>query len=89
MNRTTVSILILSAAMCIGLAIARAADKPLRPGRLPSDERKALVQGLRLSVQQTDKVDTRRARLAALHVPAGQGPTTVLEPGQVKARLSG
>ena len=89
MSRSSALILIAAAFACVCMTLVRAEDKPLRPGRLPSEERKALVQGLRLSFAQGDGTDTRSARLAALHVPAGEAPTPFLEPGQFSATLSG
>jgi cytochrome c1 len=54
-------------------------------GGLPA----ATETGLALSLSSGGAVDTRRDRLAALHVPAGQPPSAFLPAGPFKARWEG
>jgi cytochrome c551/c552 len=49
----------------------------------------ATETGLALELSSGGKVDTRRDRLAALHVPAGQPPSVFLPAGPFKARWEG
>ena len=49
----------------------------------------ATETGLALELTSGGKSDTRRDRLAALHVPAGQPPSVFLPAGPFKARWEG
>src|SRR5690242_15171630 len=66
---------------------------PFKPGKLPPAELAALQQGLtlRFYARATDAqpLDTRRVRLAALHVPANEPPSPFLPAGPFAARFSG
>ena len=70
-----------------------AAAQELRPGRLSSEDRKALRPGLKLAFVSKAggeaAGDVRGSRLAALHVPAGTPPTPFLSPGPFRATFSG
>ena len=68
----------------------RAADPPLRAGRLPKELVDALKPGLTLAFTADGKtVDARRVRLPALHVPAGTPASPMLPPGPFAATASG
>ncbi|MCG8583706.1 MAG: c-type cytochrome [Pirellulales bacterium] len=81
--------LILVSSLCICCLFVYAEDKPLRPGRLPTELRKALVQGLKLTFTQGEKQDSRPSRLAALYVPADEPPTPFLNAGTFEVEFSG
>ena len=63
-----------------------------RPGRIDSEERRALEPGLRVEYSSlgSDEIsDVSDARLAALYVAEGQPATPFLPPGQFRAVMSG
>jgi mono/diheme cytochrome c family protein len=75
------------------VAAALQPGDPFKPGKLPAAEVAALQPGmtLRFYGKPGDKtpLDTRRVRLAALHVPADSAPTPFLAPGPIHAKLTG
>jgi len=70
-----------------------AQERQLRPGRLDSDQRRALEPGLKVaftSLANEDAVaDVRDARLAALYVAEGQPPTPFMRTGRFRAVMTG
>src|SRR5438094_47483 len=88
MLRYPTFVLIALALCCVAPAFQPAA--PFKPGKLPSADVAALKQGLTLRFYKDAKpLDTRRIRLAALHVPAGDAPSPFVAPGPFAAKLSG
>jgi mono/diheme cytochrome c family protein len=87
------SILVVTALAGVSAAIALQPGEPFKPGKLPPAEVAALQPGLtlRFYAKADDKtaLDTRRVRLAALHVPANSEPTPFLAPGPFHAKLTG
>src|SRR6516165_7553244 len=69
------------------------AGDAFKPGKLPPAEQAALAPGLTLRFYSTPKdakpIDTRRVRLAALHVPKDTPPSPFLASGVIHARLTG
>ncbi len=72
-----------------GIAWLGHAGETLKPGKLSKEEQAALQPGLALRIASKDVTDTRRVRLAALHVPAGSAPSPFLDAGPFTAKLSG
>ncbi|MCH8045887.1 MAG: hypothetical protein IID44_19415 [Planctomycetes bacterium] len=89
---TAIVVVVIGGALA-SLLVGVAAAQKLRPGRLSSEDRKALRAGLKLAFesQAAGKAasDVRGSRLAALHVPAGAPPTPFLPPGQFGATFTG
>jgi mono/diheme cytochrome c family protein len=75
------------------LVSASQTSDPFKPGKLPSAEQAALAPGLTLrfyaNTNDTQPLDTRRVRLAALYVPKDTPPSPFLAPGPIHAKLSG
>jgi len=71
----------------------QAGGESFKPGKLTPAEVASLQPGLtlRFYAKADDKtpLDSRRIRLAALHVPVGSAPTPFLAPGLIHAKLSG
>jgi mono/diheme cytochrome c family protein len=67
--------------------------EPFKPGKLPPAEAAGLQAGLTLrfygKADDAKPLDTRRVRLAALHVPRDTPPSPFLAPGPIHAKLSG
>jgi cytochrome c2 len=79
---------IVTTALCTVPWFGHAGDTA-KPGKLTREEQAALQPGLALRLHRNDQSDTRRVRLAALHVPAGAAPSPFLDPGAFTAKLSG
>jgi mono/diheme cytochrome c family protein len=81
------------AALAAGLVCFARAGDGFKPGKLTKEEIAKLQPGLTLRfLAEGDAgltVDARRIRLAALHVPAGAAPSTMLPAGRFRATLSG
>jgi len=63
-----------------------------RPGRLPSEERRALLPGLRgvfTSAAESATVDARSLRMAAIYVPPGESPAVFTPAGRFACQLQG
>lgn len=76
----------------IGVSAVTAQEAKLRPGRLSSEQRDALVQGLSVAYTtdaEQSVSDVGSARMAALYVPNGTTATPFLPPGKFKATLTG
>src|SRR5262249_14511642 len=84
--------LLLALAVC-SIVLAEQAGEPFKPGKLSPEEVAALQPGLTLrfyaKASDTQSLDARRVRLAALHVPKDAPPSPFLAVGPVHARLTG
>jgi len=86
-----VSLLLVCTATWLAVRAAEETPAPLRPGRLPKEERKALIDGLMVTFRHSKSgaTDTRESRLAAIYVPDGEPPTPFLPNGPFTAKLEG
>src|SRR5258707_479579 len=79
--------------LTVAIAAALQPGDRFKPGKLTPAEVAALQPGLtlRFYAKPDDKtpLDTRRVRLAALHVPADSAPTPFIAPGPIHAKLTG
>ena len=88
----TIDGLAIMVAFC-SLVSASQTGVPFKPGKLPPAEQAALAPGLTLRFygmpNDAKALDTRRVRLAALHVPKDTPPSPFLLPGPIRVKLSG
>ncbi|MSQ94869.1 MAG: c-type cytochrome [Gemmataceae bacterium] len=80
-------------ALCCAAAWAFQPGDPFKPGKLSPAEQAALAPGLTLRFYakpgDAKPLDTRRIRLAALHIPKDSPPSPFLVPGPIHAKISG
>src|SRR5688572_20720061 len=74
----------------LGVVVWSGEGDQVKPGKLTKEEQAKLDRGVTLRFLGSGKVvDARRARMVALHVPAGSAPSPFLGPGPFSARFSG